>query len=112
MWASVTTSLIVAQTTAPGLGWAGGQELQGPPQAVGDRQWLIQGSEPHPALGASTFWGRWAPPAMTANPGQALSALLLTLLLGLTGEPEHCPWRPSEWAGITQPATLPEGRLS
>ncbi|OWK03434.1 SIRPB1 [Cervus elaphus hippelaphus] len=85
MWASVTTSLNVAQTTAPGLGWAGGQELQGPPQAVGDRQWLIQGSEPHPALGASTFWGRWAPPAMTANPGQALSALLLTLLLRLTG---------------------------
>ncbi|KAF4023399.1 hypothetical protein G4228_015545 [Cervus hanglu yarkandensis] len=87
MWASVTTSLNVAQTTAPGLGWAGGQELQGPPQAVGDRQWLIQGSEPHPALGASTFWGRWAPPAMTANPGQALSTLLLTLLLRLTVVP-------------------------
>ena len=41
---------------------------------------------------------------MTANPGQALSALLLTLRLGLTGEPEHYPWRPSEWAGITQPS--------
>lgn len=39
---------------------------------------------------------------MTATLGQALSALLLTLLLGLTGEPEHCPQRPSEWAGITQ----------
>lgn len=41
---------------------------------------------------------------MTAAPGQALSALLLTLLLGLTGEPEHCPQGPSEWAGITHPS--------
>ena len=55
-WSTVTTSLTMAQTAAPGLGvdgWSGAARPT--PGCQETRQWLIQGSEPQPALGASTF---------------------------------------------------------